>query len=90
MTYFSDYAQGFGGKFGVQQDRQDRSAVGWEHVEQTEKHSSQKGSFFISLTFHLELPDCCGEAYISVEIFTRMTLSGNIELHINNIEFNDE
>lgn len=27
----------------MQEDRQDRSAVGWEHVEKSEKHSSQKG-----------------------------------------------
>ncbi|XP_022701524.1 src substrate cortactin-like isoform X3 [Varroa jacobsoni] len=33
---------GYGGKFGVQKDRQDRSAVGHEYVGKTEKHSSQK------------------------------------------------
>lgn len=49
--YTSDYAQGFGGKFGVQQDRQDRSAVGWEHVEKTEKHASQKGKVMHLLCF---------------------------------------
>lgn len=38
-----DYASGFGGKFGVQKDRQDKSAVGWDHVEKVEKHESQKG-----------------------------------------------
>ena len=36
--------KGFGGKFGVQKDRQDRSAVGWDHVEKLEKHASQKGT----------------------------------------------
>lgn len=40
----SDYAKGFGGKYGVQTDRQDRSAVGWDHIEKTEKHASQKGN----------------------------------------------
>lgn len=35
---------GFGGKFGVQTDRQDKSAVGWDHVEKVEKHESQKGN----------------------------------------------
>lgn len=40
----SDYAKGFGGKYGIQTDRQDRSAVGWDHVEKTEKHASQKGN----------------------------------------------
>lgn len=36
-----DYAVGFGGKFGVQSDRQDKSAVGWDSVETVEKHQSQ-------------------------------------------------
>jgi len=36
-----DYAVGFGGKFGVQSDRQDKSAVGWDNVETVEKHQSQ-------------------------------------------------
>ena len=40
----SDYKSGFGGSFGVQNDRQDKSAVGWEHIEKVEKHESQKGS----------------------------------------------
>ena len=30
------------GKFGVQKDRQDSSAVGHDYVGKTEKHSSQK------------------------------------------------
>ena len=38
-----DYKAGFGGQFGVLNDRQDKSAVGWEHVEKVEKHESQKG-----------------------------------------------
>jgi len=33
---------GFGGKFGVEKDRQDKSAVGWDHIEKLEKHESQK------------------------------------------------
>ena len=39
----TDYSQGFGGKFGVQTDRQDKSAAGWDHIEKVEKHESQKG-----------------------------------------------
>ena len=39
-----DYKSGFGGKFGVQADRVDKSAVGWDHVEKVEKHVSQKGN----------------------------------------------
>jgi cortactin len=38
---------GYGGKFGVQQDRVDKSAVGFEYRHETEKHSSQKGKLFI-------------------------------------------
>ena len=38
-----DYKTGFGGDFGVQTDRVDKSAVGWEHHEQLDKHESQKG-----------------------------------------------
>ena len=38
-----DYKTGFGGDFGVQTDRVDKSAVGWEHHEQIDKHESQKG-----------------------------------------------
>lgn len=40
---FSDYSKGFGGKYGVQTDRKDQSAVGWDHQEKVEKHESQKG-----------------------------------------------
>lgn len=36
-----DYSVGFGGKYGVQADRQDKSAVGWDHVETVPKHNSQ-------------------------------------------------
>ena len=28
-------------KFGVDKDRQDKSAAGWEHIEKVEKHESQ-------------------------------------------------
>ena len=38
-----DYKDGFGGKFGVQTDRQDKSALGWDHIEKVNKHESQKG-----------------------------------------------
>jgi len=38
-----DYSSGFGGKFGVERDRQDKSAVGWDHHEKPQKHDSQSG-----------------------------------------------
>ena len=40
----ADYSTGFGGKYGVQTDRKDESAVGWEHQENLSQHESQKGS----------------------------------------------
>jgi hypothetical protein len=52
----TDYSTGFGGKYGVQKDRIDKSAVGWEHHEKVEKHESQKGfrcSFFSSILFKM-------------------------------------
>lgn len=36
--------KGFGGKFGVQTDRQDKSALGWDHQEKLQLHESQKGT----------------------------------------------
>ena len=33
---------GYGGKFGVMEDRQDKSAMGWEYSEKVAKHDSQK------------------------------------------------
>lgn len=44
-SYSTDYSQGFGGKFGVQKDRQDKAAAGWDHIEKVEKHESQKGRY---------------------------------------------
>lgn len=41
IIIFIDYSVGFGGKFGIQNDRVDKSAVGWGHHEAVEKHSSQ-------------------------------------------------
>lgn len=40
----ADYVKGFGGKFGVQTDRQDKSALGWDHQEKLQLHESQKGT----------------------------------------------
>ncbi|CAH8597597.1 unnamed protein product [Schistosoma bovis] len=35
-------AYGYGGQFGIEKDRMDKSAVDWNHIEVTEKHTSQK------------------------------------------------
>ncbi|XP_064874265.1 src substrate protein p85-like [Oncorhynchus nerka] len=37
-----DYTKGFGGKFGVETDKVDKSALGFEYQGKTEKHESQK------------------------------------------------
>jgi hypothetical protein len=41
-----DHSKGFGGKFGVQTDRKDQSATGWDEREQMAKHESQTGGLF--------------------------------------------
>lgn len=38
-----DYSKGFGGRFGIEKDRVDESALGWEHQEKLSKHESQRG-----------------------------------------------
>lgn len=39
----ADYSKGFGGKFGVETDKVDKSALGFEYQGKTERHESQKG-----------------------------------------------
>lgn len=41
-----DYSKGFGGKYGVDKDKVDKSAVGFEYQGKTEKHESQKGFYY--------------------------------------------
>jgi cortactin len=38
-----DYKTGFGGKFGVQTDRVDKTAVGWEHNEKVRRVTTLPG-----------------------------------------------
>lgn len=38
----SNPAFGYGGKFGIEKDRMDQSAVGHEYIAKVEKHASQK------------------------------------------------
>ena len=40
---FADYKKGFGGQFGVQSDRQDKSAAGYGEHEKLAAHESQTG-----------------------------------------------
>jgi hypothetical protein len=41
-----DYKKGFGGTFGVQSDRKDKSAVGWDHQEKSTPHESQNTGLY--------------------------------------------
>ena len=49
-SLFLDYSKGFGGKYGVDKDKVDKSAVGFEYQGKTEKHESQKGGFNVTLS----------------------------------------
>lgn len=40
-----DYAKGFGGKYGVEKEKVDKAALGYDYKGETEKHQSQKGEF---------------------------------------------
>ena len=40
----SDYKSGFGGGYGVQSDRMDQSALGWDYYQKPENHASQRGN----------------------------------------------
>lgn len=46
---YKDYAKGFGGKYGIQKDHQDKSALSWDHHERPEKHQSQTTEYKVSL-----------------------------------------
>ena len=39
----SDYSKGFGGKYGVEKEKVDKAAMGYDYKGETEKHQSQKG-----------------------------------------------
>lgn len=42
-SIISDYSKGFGGRYGVEKDKVDKAAVGFDYKSQAEKHDSQKG-----------------------------------------------
>lgn len=45
----SDYSKGFGGKFGVEREKVDKAALGYDYKSETEKHQSQKGVVALSM-----------------------------------------
>ena len=47
----TDAAKGFGGKYGVQKDRVDKSAVDWSHHEKLQQHASQKGCLILFILY---------------------------------------
>lgn len=56
---FSDHSKGFGGKFGVQKDRQDKTAMGWDYEGKTEKHESQTGRMYLTDDEYFLTPMSC-------------------------------
>ncbi|VDN28227.1 unnamed protein product [Gongylonema pulchrum] len=42
------YKKGFGGKFGIQEDRVDKSALGWDAHDKLQQHESQTGKILIN------------------------------------------
>ena len=55
VWFLLDYKSGFGGKYGVQNDRVDKCAVGWEHKEELTKHESQKGKFITNQLYYIQI-----------------------------------
>lgn len=47
-----DYSKGFGGKFGVEKEKVDKAAVGYDYKAQTEKHQSQKGAHTLAPAYN--------------------------------------
>lgn len=84
MSFFcllvADYVKGFGGKFGVQTDRQDKSALGWDHQEKLQLHESQKGTGAVcSFRFN---GTGTSTNWTSAHVwFTLMSLKSNLSLY---------
>lgn len=38
-----DYSHGFGGRYGIEEDKRDKAALGYDYKGETEKHESQRG-----------------------------------------------
>lgn len=38
-----DYSHGFGGRYGIEKDKRDKAAMGYDYKGETEKHESQRG-----------------------------------------------
>ena len=54
----TDASKGFGGKFGLQEDGQDKTAVGYEYKEKLAEHSSQKGLIFKDTSQYINMFLC--------------------------------
>lgn len=66
-----DYSKGFGGKYGVDKDKVDKSAVGFEYQGKTEKHESQKGFYYLisKILVQINQPFKPGEKYFVWDFF---------------------
>lgn len=47
-SFSSDYSKGFGGKFGIEKEKVDKAALGYDYKAETEKHQSQKGEMTVT------------------------------------------
>lgn len=41
--FIIDYSRGFGGRYGIEKDKRDKAALGYDYKGETEKHESQRG-----------------------------------------------
>ena len=66
LLHPQDYKTGFGGQFGVQKDRVDASAAGWDHVEKVAKHPSQQGR----IPVHMLVVETGRDYYNKISLYT--------------------
>lgn len=51
-----DYSRGFGGRYGIEKDRRDKAALGYDYKGETEKHESQRGKLGLKRRENTEWP----------------------------------
>jgi hypothetical protein len=79
MDLFLDSSKGFGGKFGTDENAQDKSAVGFSHKEALPKHSSQTGEFFGGcFWFYSENTNACFQITVLVLVVNMVFKKRNL------------
>lgn len=75
----TDYKKGFGGKFGIQEDRKDKSAHGWDECEKLQQHESQIGirNFF----------KCCFLYGLEEHLLYRTIMNNGLQERESNLVF---